>query len=544
MDLSVSIGTLRLANPLIAASGCFGYGVEYANAVDLASLGGIAVKGLFLSEREGHPPPRIVETPSGMLNAIGLQGIGVHRFIAEKLPELRRHRAVVVVNICGTTIDEYVELARILSDADGVAALELNISCPNIKEGGITFGCSLTGTHAVVSAVRKVTRLPIIPKLTPNVTDVASFARAAEEAGADAVSLVNTFLAMAIDVETRRPRLSNIVGGLSGPAIRPIAVRMVYECRQAVRLPIIGMGGIATASDVLEFLIAGATAVQVGTANFVDPMLWQKLLDGLAQLHDAARHCPRDRTDRHARHHQGGARVDQLLIALDVPTGGEALRLADLLRGHVGGFKIGSQLFTAEGPVIVRTLTARGDKVFLDLKFHDIPNTVASAVAAATSLGVWMVNVHASGGTKMMQAAAEAARKTASAEGRPAPLVIAVTVLTSMTAAAMSEAGTNVPRDRSRLSAGAARTGVRPRWRGRVAAGDGHDPGPLRPGVRHRHARHPRRRGSDVERRSGTHDDGRRRHRRRRKLPRRRTAGDRRPRPARSGGQDRRGNPI
>ena len=226
-------------------------------------------------------PPRIVETPSGMLNAIGLQGIGVHRFVREKLPELRDRRAVVFVNICGTTIDEYVELARILSDAEGVAALELNISCPNIKEGGITFGCSLTGTHAVVSAVRKVTALPVIPKLTPNVTDVASFARSAEEAGADAISLVNTFLAMAIDVETRRPKLSNIVGGLSGPAIRPIAVRMVYECRQAVRIPIIGMGGICTAEDVLEFMIAGATAVQVGTANFVDPFLWGRLLDGL-----------------------------------------------------------------------------------------------------------------------------------------------------------------------------------------------------------------------------------------------------------------------
>ena len=216
-----------------------------------------------------------------MLNAIGLQGIGVHRFIAEKLPELRERSAVVIVNICGTTLDEYVELARILSDAEGVAALELNISCPNIKEGGITFGCSLTGTYEVVSAVRKVTRLPVFPKLTPNVTDVASFARAAEDAGADAVSLVNTFLAMAIDVETRRPKLTNILGGLSGPAIRPIAVRMVYECRQAVRLPIIGMGGIATAGDVLEFMIAGATAVQVGTANFVDPLLWPKLLDGL-----------------------------------------------------------------------------------------------------------------------------------------------------------------------------------------------------------------------------------------------------------------------
>src|SRR5438132_7300726 len=237
MDLSVQIGTLRLANPLIAASGCFGYGVEYAEAVDLSTLGGVAVKGLFLKEREGHPPWRIVETPCGMLNAIGLQGIGVHRFIREKLPELRERRAVVIVNICGTTLDEYVEVARILSDAAGVAALELNISCPNIKEGGITFGCSLTGTHAVVSAVRKVTRLPVIPKLTPNVTDVASFARAAEEAGADAVSLVNTFLAMAIDVRTRRPRISTIVCGLIGPAIRPIALRMVYECRRAVKIP-------------------------------------------------------------------------------------------------------------------------------------------------------------------------------------------------------------------------------------------------------------------------------------------------------------------
>ena len=281
MDLSVQIGSLTLANPLIAASGCFGYGVEYADVVDLSSLGGVAVKGLFLAEREGHAPPRIVETPSGMLNAIGLQGIGVHRFIAERLPELRARRAIVIVNICGTTLDEYVEVARILSDAEGVHALELNISCPNIKEGGITFGCSLPGTHNVVSAVRKVTALPVIPKLTPNVTDVSSFARAAEEAGADAISLVNTFLAMAIDVHTRRPKLTNIVGGLSGPAIRPIAVRMVYECRRAVKIPIVGMGGIATAEDVLEFMIAGANAVQVGTMNFVDPFIWSKLLDGI-----------------------------------------------------------------------------------------------------------------------------------------------------------------------------------------------------------------------------------------------------------------------
>jgi dihydroorotate dehydrogenase (NAD+) catalytic subunit len=292
VDLSVTIGSLKLKNPVIAASGCFGYGVEYADLVDLSSLGGVAVKGLFLNEREGHPAPRIVETPAGMLNAIGLQGIGVQRFVDEKLPELRARRATVIVNVCGTTLDEYVEVSRILSDADGVDAIELNISCPNIKEGGIQFGCSLTGTFDVVNAVRRVTRLPLIPKLTPNVTDVSSFARAAEDAGADAVSLVNTFLAMVLDVETRRPKISNVVGGLSGPAIRPIAVRMVYECRQAVRIPIIGMGGITDARDALEFMIAGASAVQVGTANFVDPMIWPKLIDGIGaymERHQIAR---------------------------------------------------------------------------------------------------------------------------------------------------------------------------------------------------------------------------------------------------------------
>src|SRR5437868_13346666 len=260
MDLSLRIGSLALKNPLIAASGCFGYGVEYADVIDLSTLGAIVSKGLFLTEREGHPAPRIVETPSGMLNAIGLQGIGVHRFVDEKLPELRARKATVVVNVCGTTLDEYVEISRILSDHEGVAAIELNISCPNIKEGGIQFGCSLNGTFDVVSAVRKATRVPVIPKLTPNVTDVASFARAAEEAGADAVSLVNTFLAMVIDVETRKPRISNGVGGLSGPAIRPIAVRMVHACGRAVKIPVLGMGGIADARDALEFIIAGATA--------------------------------------------------------------------------------------------------------------------------------------------------------------------------------------------------------------------------------------------------------------------------------------------
>jgi len=280
-DLSVKIGSLELPNPLIAASGCFGYGVEYEQVVDLSMLGGIVSKGLFMKERQGHPPPRIVETPAGMINAIGLQGIGVHRFVTEKLPILRERGARTFVNVCGTTLDEYVEVCKVLSQAEGVAAIELNISCPNIKEGGIQFGCSLNGTFDVVSAVRKATHLPVIPKLTPNVTDVASFARASEEAGADAVSLVNTFLAMAIDVETRRPRISNVMGGLSGAAIRPIAVRMVWECYQLVKIPIIGMGGITDARDTIEFMLAGATAVQIGTQNFVDPFVWSKVLDGL-----------------------------------------------------------------------------------------------------------------------------------------------------------------------------------------------------------------------------------------------------------------------
>jgi dihydroorotate dehydrogenase (NAD+) catalytic subunit len=292
MDLRVRLGSLELPNPIIAASGCFGYGLEYEDIVDLSLLGGVAVKGLFLEAREGHPPPRIAETPAGMLNAIGLQGIGVHRFVREKLPLLQARGARTIVNICGTTLDEYAEVARVLSDHEGVAALELNISCPNIKEGGIQFGCSLAGTADVTGAVRKVTGLPIIPKLTPNVTDVASFARAAQDAGADAVSLVNTFLAMAIDVETRRPKISNMLGGLSGPAIRPIAVRMVWECFHAVKIPVVGMGGIVEAADAIEFMLAGSTAIQIGTANFADPFVWTKVLEGLQDYmrrHEVAR---------------------------------------------------------------------------------------------------------------------------------------------------------------------------------------------------------------------------------------------------------------
>ena len=356
-----------------------------------------------------------------MLNAIGLQGIGVHRYITEKLPELRRLGATNVINICGSTLDEYVELARILSDAEGVHALELNISCPNIKEGGITFGCSLHGTFDVVSAVKKVTRLPVIPKLTPNVTDVASIAKAAEDAGADAVSLVNTFLAMAIDVETRRPKLSNIVGGLSGPAIRPIAVRMVYECRRAVKIPVIGMGGIATATDALEFMIAGATAVQVGTANFVDPFIWTKLLDGMRDYMTRHQHRAARRSGRHHRYQHTGKAVGQLLVALDVDSGARALELATQLRDLAGGFKVGSRLFTPEGP---DSRQASGGIRRPCLPRPQVPRHSRTRwrrrSRPRSSTGVWMLNVHASGGVPMMQAAARAAADDGR-HGRPPP---------------------------------------------------------------------------------------------------------------------------
>jgi dihydroorotate dehydrogenase (NAD+) catalytic subunit len=280
MKLGVQIGGLRLKNPLLAASGTFGYGVEYEGILDLSLLGGIVSKGLYLDARDGCAVPRIVETPSGLLNAIGLQGIGIRAFVKDVLPRLARYDTAVVVNVCGDTVEEYAEVSRI-ADAPGVAALEVNISCPNVKKGGLAFGGDPRMTHEVVAAVRKATRLPVIPKLSPNVTDVTVFARVCEEAGADALSCINTLLGLAIDVERRVPRLAFGTGGLSGPAIRPIAVRMAWQAARAVRIPVIGVGGITAAEDALQFLIAGCRAVQVGTANFVDPGIYARILEGL-----------------------------------------------------------------------------------------------------------------------------------------------------------------------------------------------------------------------------------------------------------------------
>ena len=282
VDMGVEIAGLKLPTPLIAASGTFGYGDEYQQVADYDCIGAISVKGLYLEPRKGCPPPRIWETPSGMLNAIGLQEVGIRRFLAEKLPVVRALGKIVIANICGSSLAEYGELARILDQAEGVAGIEVNISCPNVAEGGIEFGCDPDMAARATEVVRRGTRLPVIPKLSPSASDLAAVARRVAEAGADAVSLINTIPAMAVDVETRRPRLANVVGGLSGPAVRPIAVRMVWEVARGSRLPVIGMGGIANAEDALEFLLVGAAAVQIGTMNFVDPGVWRRTLDGLA----------------------------------------------------------------------------------------------------------------------------------------------------------------------------------------------------------------------------------------------------------------------
>lgn len=271
VDLAVNVGALRLSNPILAASGTFGYGVEFAHLADLNRLGGIVVKGLSLEPIAGAPPPRLCETPSGMLNAVGLQNVGVHGFVAEKLPVLRQYRTALIANVFGCTVDEYAGVIRILEEAEGLAAYELNISCPNTAHGGIQFGSDPRMVEDVVEAARRAGRRPLWVKLSPNVTDIAEIAKAAEGAGADALTVANTYQAMSIDIQTRRSRLGRATGGLSGPAIKPISLRLVYEVSRAVKIPIIGLGGIEKAADVLEYLIAGASAVQVGTASFSSP---------------------------------------------------------------------------------------------------------------------------------------------------------------------------------------------------------------------------------------------------------------------------------
>ncbi|ADH86683.1 dihydroorotate dehydrogenase [Desulfurivibrio alkaliphilus] len=282
VDLQVEIAGCTFRNPVMTASGTFGYGREFEDFVNVSRLGAVVVKGVSLLPRAGNPPPRVVETPCGMLNAIGLENVGVEAFLHEKLPWLVELGATVVVNILGNTVDEYAQLARRLDGIEGVTALEVNISCPNVKEGGVAFGTDPLMASAVTAAVRRASKLPLIIKLSPNVTDIQLMARSVAESGADAVSLINTLLGMAIDLAGRRPRLANVVGGLSGPAIKPVALRMVWQAAQAVKIPVIGIGGIMTAEDALEFIVAGAHAVQVGTANFVNPGATEEIVEGIA----------------------------------------------------------------------------------------------------------------------------------------------------------------------------------------------------------------------------------------------------------------------
>lgn len=281
VDLRVNLGGMELANPVVMASGTFGYGFDYEGLVEPEIVGAVCVKGTTLLPRAGNKPPRIAETPCGMLNSIGLQNPGIEAFIREHLPRLRERGATVIANIAGDTIEEYAQMATMLEATPGIAGIELNVSCPNIARGGMHFGVDPASVHRIIRAVKQVTSLPVMPKLSPNVTDIVAMAQAAQEAGADAISMINTLLGMAIDIEARRPVLGNVFGGLSGPAIKPVALRMVYQVAKAVDLPILGGGGIMCARDAIEFMMAGATAVSIGTGTFVNPVLAIEVVDGI-----------------------------------------------------------------------------------------------------------------------------------------------------------------------------------------------------------------------------------------------------------------------
>ena len=301
-DLSVNIGKLNMANPVMTASGTFGYGLEFEDFVDLEKIGGIIVKGTTLHHREGNPYPRMAETPMGMLNAVGLQNKGVHYFVDNIYPKIKDIKTNMIVNVSGSQIEDYAETARIINELDNIPAIELNISCPNVKQGGMAFGVTAKGAAEVVKAVRDVYNKTLIVKLSPNVTDITEIARAAEGAGADSVSLINTLLGMAIDAEKRKPILSTVTGGMSGAAVKPIALRMVWQVAKAVNIPVIGLGGIMNWKDAVEFMLAGATAIQIGTANFIDPAITVKVAEGI-----------KDYLDRH-----GYSSVRDIIGALEV----------------------------------------------------------------------------------------------------------------------------------------------------------------------------------------------------------------------------------
>ena len=422
MDLQVKLPGLDMKNPIMPASGCFGFGHEYSEFYDLNKLGAIIIKAATKNARYGNQTPRVAETSAGMLNAIGLQNPGVEAIVDTELPFLAKYDTPIIANVAGSTVEEYEEVTKILVESKTVRAIELNISCPNVKEGGIQFGTDRTLASEVTSRVKRASGdIPVYVKLSPNVSDIIGMAKAVESAGADGLSMINTLTGMQMNLINRQPLLANKTGGLSVPAIKPIAIRMIYDVYQHVSIPIIGMGGIMNASDVLEFLLAGASAVAIGTANFHNPLICPEIIEALPNILEE----------------YGFASVEEAIgkghliyLALDFPNWNETNKF--LNNNELQGIpvKVGMELFYQEGPDIIEKLKENDHPIFLDLKLYDIPNTVKRAMRNLASLGVDMVNVHAFGGSQMIAAAKEGLI-SGSTNGQ-VPKLIAVTLLTSM----------------------------------------------------------------------------------------------------------------
>ncbi len=514
VDLRTRLGHVELPNPILTASGCAGAGRELAQFFDVAKIGAVVTKSVMVAPRAGRPTPRMAETPSGMLNSIGLQGPGIDAFLQRDLPWLLSRGARAVVSIAGGSVDEYAELAARLTDAAGITAIEVNISCPNVEDRGQVFACDPGASAAVIEAVRARVRydVPVFAKLSPDVTDIVAIARACVGAGADGLSMINTLLGMVIDTETMRPVLAGVTGGLSGPAIRPVAVRCIWQVRKALPdVPIIGMGGVRTGRDALELILAGASMVSVGTTIFHDPSACVRILReldeelgqrGIERLGDViglaheprgapVRLVVRDRPlagacTRPVITRTRGGELSQpapIAVALDAPDLETAARWAGLVTPHVSTVKIGLELYLRYGPGVVASIRgASGVRVFLDLKLHDIPATVAGAARAVARLRPDIVTVHASAGPEVIRAAVQAA---------PDTVIAGVTVLTSLSAVDLESIGLRgpVPDAVRRLAVLAVGAGARalvcsPREVAAVRAEVGPDIKLITPGVR------------------------------------------------------------
>ena len=422
-DLNTELCGITLDNPIIPASGTFGYGYEFAELYDINCLGSFSFKGTTLDARFGNPTPRIAETPDGMINAVGLQNPGVDMVIENEIPKLSKvYNKKVIANVSGFSIDEYTEVVKRLDSQEQIGWFEVNVSCPNVHGGGMAFGTTASGAAEVTKAVRRMTKKPVLMKLSPNVTDITEIAKACEAEGADGISLINTVLGMRIDLKTKKPVIANKMGGFSGHAVLPVALRMVYQVYEAVRIPVVGMGGVSTAEEVIEMMLAGATAVEIGAANLINPYACRDIIKDLPQAMEKDkfvkryyRRCPLMAKD--------------VIIACDFATAENTLLFLDNFKDKKPYVKIGMELFYSEGPSIVKEIKARGHKIFLDLKLHDIPNTVKKAMAVLSKLDIDMVNLHAGGTVNMMKAALEGLTR----EDGSRPLLIAVTQLTSTT---------------------------------------------------------------------------------------------------------------